>query len=167
MKDLPDTIHILIRERKPVAAVKIGNGFYLLDKEGPLFLRIKEKEVKGVPILTGLKKEDIDKNDPVIHRLMWDAVALGPILEERGLSDFDRLRISRAMGLTLISSKRGISATIGTKDFQTRLDRLRAILKLSSDPRFARLISIDLSYANQAIMRLRKGKESKKQWGKG
>lgn len=166
-KDLPDTLRIIIQERKPVAAVEIGTDYYFLDERGVLFLRIKEKETKGIPILTGLKKEDVDKNDPVINRLMWDAVTIGPLLKERGLSDFTRLRINRASGLTLISPERGISATIGAKDFGTRLDRLRTILGLSSDPRLAQLISIDLSYANQAIIRLQKEKEPKTQWGKG
>lgn len=166
-KDLPDTLRIIIHERKPVAAVEIGTNYYFLDGKGVLFLRIKEKETRGIPILTGLKKEDVDKNDPVINRLMWDAVNIGPLLNERGLSDFNRLRINRASGLTLFSTKRGISATIGAKDFGTRLDRLRTILGLSSDPRFAQLIFVDLSYADQAIIRLQKEKKPKTQWGKG
>lgn len=166
-KGLPDTLHIRIRDRKPVAAVEIGNDFYFLDEKGALFLRTQGREVKGMPILTGMEKKDVDKEDPVILELMWDAVGLGPLLEARGLSDFNRFRISRTSGLTLISPVRRISAKIGAKDFLTRLDRLRTIISLSSDPRLSRLISIDLSYAHQAILRLRTRKEFKTQWGKG
>jgi cell division protein FtsQ len=166
-KHLPDTIRITINERVPVAVVEIENAYYLLDKKGALFLRIKDKEARGLPILTDLKKKDVEKNNPFIRQLIWDAVALGPLLKDRGLSDFNRFRIAEASGLTMISQRRGISATIGIKDFTTRLDRLRDILRLSSDPRFARLISIDLSFTDQAIMRLKNAKEPKAKRGKG
>ena len=165
-KELPNGLDIRLTERKPMVVVEVGEGAYLMDHQGELFLRVKKEEARGFLLLTGLNREDIERSDPLIQRLMWDAVGLQPYLKDKGLDEFECIRIQRGTGLTLISPARGISAIIGTHDFQNRLDRLKTVMRLNDDPRFARLISIDLRYGNQAVMRIRENKESTIQ-GKG
>jgi len=166
-KGFPDALEIKIEERKPIAAVDLGNDCYLMDRKGEIFLRVPRDEAKEYPLLTGLNEGDIKRNDPVISRLMGDAVGLVSRLKEMGLDDFDSIFINRVSGITMVSQSREISVNIGKEEFETRLDRLRAILGLESYSRLARPVSIDLSFTKQAIIRIRQEKESHIQWGKG
>jgi cell division protein FtsQ len=167
-KVFPDKVDIKVEERKPIAAIDMGRYFYLMDIKGEVFLRLNDEEAKGYLIIKGLREEDLEKDDQTVQRFIWDAIALFPLLVERGLEDFDCIEINRYSGLTLISRSRGISVNIGQEEFERRLDRLRTILGLNSHQRFKQIVSIDLSFPNQAIIRInQQEKESQVCWGKG
>lgn len=57
-RDIPDKIHVTIREHRALAVVDLGRKF-LLDDEGSIFKEVAPPEADNLPVITGLRYADI------------------------------------------------------------------------------------------------------------
>lgn len=55
-RELPDTVHVLVEERRPVAVVAL-ESLYAVDAGGELFKRVRAGDRLDLPVITGLARE--------------------------------------------------------------------------------------------------------------
>jgi cell division septal protein FtsQ len=106
-RELPDTIHIRVRERIPIAIVELNRPYYL-DEEGEIFKPVEFSDVVRVPVVRGLPVSDIDFGDP------WRSQLFTAVMEVLNssragqdaipLRALHRIDVDREMGLTLYAS---------------------------------------------------------------
>lgn len=115
-RELPDAIHIRIKERVPIAIVDLnrparlagesvaGRLFYL-DEEGEIFKPVESSDKARVPVVTGLALSDIDFNDQSRSRLfrsVMEVLHLSRLHQNViPLHALHRIHVDRAMGLTV------------------------------------------------------------------
>jgi cell division protein FtsQ len=103
-RELPDAIHVRIKERVPIAIVDLDRLFYL-DEEGEIFKSVESSDKARVPVVTGLALSDIDFDNQSRSRLF------GAVIEVLRLSRLHqnviplhalhRIQVDREMGLTV------------------------------------------------------------------
>lgn len=115
-RELPDAIHIRVKERVPIAIVDLnqpvrlasesvsGRLFYL-DEDGEIFKPVESSDKVRAPVVTGLSLSDIDFNDPWRSRLFRAVMKV--LCSSRvdknviPLHALHRIDVDREMGLTL------------------------------------------------------------------
>ncbi|MGD8758582.1 MAG: FtsQ-type POTRA domain-containing protein, partial [Deltaproteobacteria bacterium] len=111
-RKLPDSIHIRVRERAPVAILKLNRLFYL-DETGQVFKSVEPSDQVRVPVVTGLKVSDIDLNGQghsPVFKAMMEVLHLsrlhGSILP---LDAIHNIHADPEMGLTLCGFEKGLA----------------------------------------------------------
>ena len=79
-RELPDKLVVAIVEREPAALVQLG-ALYFVDKRGEIFTRAPVHGEAGLPVLTGLRWDDLAPDAPaerlaIAKRLIRGAIAL-------------------------------------------------------------------------------------------
>ena len=108
-RTLPDTIHIRVNERVPIAIVDLDRLFYL-DEKGDIFKPVESSDKARVPIVSGLALLDFDFEDPWrsgLFRSVMEVLRLSRRHENvMQLHMLHRIHVDRDMGLTLFASLR-------------------------------------------------------------
>ncbi|UCG80477.1 MAG: FtsQ-type POTRA domain-containing protein [Desulfobacterales bacterium] len=104
---LPDTIHIRVKERVPIAIVDLDRLFYV-DERGEIFKPVESSDRVRVPVVTGLSLSGIEIED------LWSSPLLLAVMEVLRLSRhhedtipcyaLHRVHVDREMGVTLYAS---------------------------------------------------------------
>ena len=118
-RELPDAIHIQVRERVAIAIVDLsrparlaaheGAGvwtkLFYLDESGEIFKPVDPSDKVRVPVVTGLALSDIDFNDESrsrFFRAAMEVLRLSRFHQEAiPLQTFERVHVDRETGLTL------------------------------------------------------------------
>lgn len=118
-RELPDAIHIQVKERVPIAIVDLsrpgrlaaqeGAGvaarLFYVDEGGEIFKPVHPSEKVRVPVVTGLALSDIDFNDESRSRLFraaMEVLRLNRFHQEIiPRHAFERIHVDRETGLTL------------------------------------------------------------------
>lgn len=121
-RELPDAIHIRVKERIPIAIVDLnrpallagheragiaGRLFYV-DEEGEIFKPVESSDKVRVPVVTGLALSDIDFNDESrsrVFRAVIEVLRLSRFYQNViSLHALERIHVDRETGLTLYAS---------------------------------------------------------------
>jgi cell division protein FtsQ len=130
-RKLPDSIHIRVRERAPVAILKLNRLFYL-DETGQVFKSVEPSDQVRVPVVTGLKVSDIDLNGQghsPVFKAMMEVLHLsrlhGSILP---LDAIHNIHADPEMGLTLCGFEKGLAIKLGFDEYESKFNRLRDMM---------------------------------------
>ena len=152
-RELPDAIHIRIKERGPIAIVDLNRParlasqpacqLFYLDEEGEIFKPVESSDKVRVPVVTGLALSDIDFNDQSgfrLFRAVMEVLRLSRLHQNViPLHALHRIHVDREMGLTLYTflAPCSLSATpdcapafTGKTDRQTPGSRNAVTIKL-------------------------------------
>ena len=104
MRQLPDTVHVLVNEHVPVALVTLGD-LYLVDSQGHAFKKVEPKDQVDLPLLTGVDREAYVRDPMKAAEGFREALALAHAYEVSGAGQYGRLSEVRrvADGLTLVT----------------------------------------------------------------
>jgi len=125
----PDGIRIVIQERKPMALIHLGRLYYV-DVNGEIFHEASGRERAAYPIVTGIRREDVENKERKAYMLLQKALQLlkmtqgNKILPYRSIS---QVHLDRAVGLLLYTTKKGTEIRLGFGDFERKLQRLSKI----------------------------------------
>ena len=182
-RELPDAIHIQVKEHVPIAITELGEFFYI-GEEGEIFGPVVSSDQALFPWVTGLKS-DLDMDDP------WRSRLFGEVMEILRLSRSHRdvapfyvlhgIHVDKEMGVTLYAafpqpnpdetgeyvpvlgeksdqssngSPSPIAIKIGFGDYASKYDRLRQIIShLSEEGVPSGLVSIDLNDADRVVVK--------------
>jgi len=128
-RELPGTIRIAVREREPIALIHLGRLYYI-DANGVVFDEARGRDKAAYPILTGVRREDLEKGEAKTRRLVQAAIHLleisrrSPVLPYRSIS---QIHLDRAVGLLVYTMERGIEVRMGFGDFERKLSRLSRV----------------------------------------
>ncbi len=182
MREIPDKIHILIKEHAPLAVVDLGRKFLISDKS----ILFKEKEVsdpENLPLIRGLRYSDIkipgeltrfriEKNSPLkgtgTGRAVYRQTEMNPLdavmeILHLGLNKgsvlpngrIKQIRVDKDIGLTLYPADTVREIRIGYHEYSNKYAVLRKIFKYIKNEKikhFADFDSIDLNNLNRVVL---------------
>lgn len=130
-RELPDAIHIHIKEQVPVAVVELNRPFFL-SEQGEIFKPVEPSERTDVPVVTGLRLSDIDPDSPGHSRALeaiMEVIRLtrlhGSVLPSHSLHS---VHADPEMGLTLFGFPNRMAIKLGFEDYESKFDRLRDMI---------------------------------------
>lgn len=144
-RELPSTLMIDVVEREPACTVAFG-ALYLADGDGYVFKRATAEEAAGLPVVTGIVRDDyVAQPDRAREQLRqalraiaaWRASAARPPLGE--------VHVDRIAGVTLYTD-RGVGVRLGVVDdtLPARLARYDAVAgALDGGGEQARVVYVD------------------------
>lgn len=147
---LPGGLSIEIKEREPFAILKTGRLFYL-DRGGKPFKALDEGDAAGYPVITGLSKEEIERDEPARDALMkcfeFIETEAGGWPKELAISE---IMLSSSHGITVLSDN--VAVKIGFGEYKVKTERLKRVLDdLTAKGKTAEYI--DLTYTGQVVVR--------------
>jgi len=159
IREWPNRIAIVVREREPFALVNAG-GLHWVDAEGVVLGPLPALVVPPGPILSGVEVERMQPG----ARLPSDRLAQGlQFLRElhRGQAPLaealSEVNLAQPDGLVLYTMD-GIEVRLGSERWEERLARLEALLGNLSESVGAPIGSIDLRFRDLVVLKPRGGR---------
>lgn len=152
-REFPRRVLVEIEERTPKAIVAAGKLYYV-DGDGVLFKEVGEKEDVNFPILTGLRREDLATPDPAIRRRIRDAMRVSDLMT-RDSHTLSEIHFDAPDRLVLYTVNFPVALRMGWGDWDEKIRRLDRVLTLWKEKE-ARLVSLDVSFRDQVVARLRR-----------
>jgi cell division protein FtsQ len=125
-RELPGRLVLDVSERKPVALVKQGGGFYLMDAEGYVFKRLSRGDDVDLAIITGVQLKDSPRS-----ALLYEALALLDMIAVSGQDDLlgrvSEVSVDEVFGLSVLTD-RGLYLKLGTDQYADKLRQLEIVL---------------------------------------
>jgi cell division protein FtsQ len=155
-RDLPNGIHIRIKEHQPLAVLDLGRKF-LINSSGEIFKEMAASDPDQLPIINGLEFSDIntrDKPRSIPFNAVMSVLELGQKCKSvLPCKLIKKIQVDREMGLTIYAFDRIKEIKIGYNDYPTKYDRLNNILvHLKELPGLSHLESIDLNNLNRIVV---------------
>jgi cell division protein FtsQ len=159
MRFLPNHLRVDIRERVPVAFVRMGSSPELIDASGVVMNMPATKGDWSFPVITGmLDSEPLSTRAPRMKRYMelmaeFESDGYSKDLEEVDLSDPEDLKISVSDSGSIILIHLGTSSFLDNyKLFKSHLQEWRQ--------QYSNLKEVDLRYSGQVILNPGSGAEN-------
>jgi len=145
-RHFPGTVEVEIVEHRPRAQVQLGAS-YLVDDLGRAFKRTGPGDPADLPLITGLSREDWNKDRAAAQVRLYQALQLVDAWREEGLppASLAQVRVDADAGLTAVARQGGSSQEIrlGERDFRLKLRRLVRVRSALAQ-RGERAVRIDL-----------------------
>ena len=153
-KLIPNSLFIVLSERRPYVFLKIEDSFYLIDEQ----LRPIQKNSASQPIpsfvLTGIKREKINLGQPIDSiglqqgRELLNLVQASQLL----LDQFTELDVADPLNLKLKLRDPPLIIQLGHNDYLEKIKTFESVYPHLQQSKKS-LRSIDLRYQNRAIVR--------------
>jgi len=162
----PNSLHLQIQERDPVALVQIGEELLYVDRQGMLFKPLSPGDPHNFPVITGLKPEQFRQPAGA----MPEVVALTfQLLEELkktppplNLENISEVHVDLERGFTLYANGVGSALDIGLKDYSEKLQKFAQLWPvLVQKGLMAKVWRINLTYPKRALVTLKGGEDNK------
>jgi cell division protein FtsQ len=151
-REFPGRIIIEVEERVPRAIVALRRLYYV-DSDGVLFKEVGPGENVKYPLLTGLRAEELTTANPGIRRRIQDAIRLGELMARRSHS-LSEIHFDAPDRLVVYTTDFPIALRMGWGDWEEKMMRMERLMSLWKGNE-ARLGSLDMSYRDQVVARLR------------
>jgi cell division protein FtsQ len=152
-REFPRRITIDVEERTPRAIVAIGKLYYV-DADGVVFTEVKAGDKMNYPMLTGLSVEQLTAPEPTMRKRLQEAMRLGELMAQRAHA-LSEIHFDQADQLIVYTAERAMALRMGWSDWEDKLARLERLLALWKGNE-ARLASLDVSFRDQIVARLRR-----------
>lgn len=144
-KELPDRLHILIREAEPFALLDMKGRLFIVDEKGRMLEELKDSLIPFLPVISGNpfgKKE-----------VFSEAINLAGAIKEVGLlAKKDHIEIIAYKPQEMAVNLDGIVVKVGTGEYREKLVRLME-LEEEIKGRNIPLDYIDLRFANRIVVK--------------
>ncbi|GMR04956.1 MAG: FtsQ-type POTRA domain-containing protein [Thermodesulfobacteriota bacterium] len=148
---LPDTLSFEIKERRPVAIVKMDR-LYVMDSHGIIFKKLSPGDAVDLPVVTGL---DDSASGPGEGDYVAGLMRLISLLEQRkgfNADNISEINVDPLYGFTLSTLDEGVRLRLGTTGFEERLKRFERILELRKGS-LRGIRSMDLDSDREVVVR--------------
>lgn len=152
-RDFPRRVVIEVEERTPKAIVALGRLYYV-DADGVLFKEVSAGEAVNVPLLTGLRAEQLAKANPALRGKIQDAVRLGDLMAKDSHT-LSEIHFDESGRLVVYTTAFPVALKLGWGDWDAKLKRLDRVLALWKGNE-ERLASLEMTFNDQVVVRLRK-----------
>jgi cell division protein FtsQ len=131
-RQLPSGLRIEVTERQ-AAAVAALSGLYLIDQDGHPFKRATMDEAEGLPVLTGIEREQYAGLREATEAAYREALGLlDEYYRRTGRPMLSEIAIDPRFGFTLYFLEGGAEVRIGRGNYSEKLARLDQILEAVS-----------------------------------
>lgn len=152
-REFPGRVVIEVEEREPKAIVAIGRLYYV-DADGVVFKEVGPEESVSFPMLTGLAREELRGGGPDVRRRIRDALRLSELMTERSRT-LSEIHFDAPDRLVVYTTALPLALHVGSGDWEAKLERLDRVLSLWKGNE-EKLISLDASFRDQVVARLRR-----------
>jgi cell division septal protein FtsQ len=152
-RDFPRRIVIEVEERTPKAIVALGQLYYV-DADGVVFKEVGAGENVNFPLLTGLRTEQLAKANPALRGKIQDAVRLADLMA-KDAHTLSEIHFDESDRLVVYTTAFPVALKMGWGEWDAKLKRLDRVLALWKGNE-ERLASLDASFNNQVVARVRK-----------
>lgn len=144
-KELPDGIHILMKEAEPFALLDLKGRLFLLDEKGKMLEELKDSKVPFLPVISG---------DPFSDREAFaESMTLVRAIKKTGfLSRRDHIEIIARKRDELAMNADGTVIKIGSGEYEEKLGRLTE-LEEEIKRRHIPVDYVDLRFASKVIVK--------------
>lgn len=149
-REFPGTIRINLVERIPEAIVDYGDSFYLVDGEGVIIERVRERGGHLLPVITGVDLSESRLGERSYSKGLSEGLALLRFLKDKGHGIEDvELVANKPDELTLNLAGRQLK--VGSGNYQEKFNRLNEIDR-ELKRRGVLASSIDLRFTGKVIV---------------
>jgi cell division protein FtsQ len=155
---LPDRVVVQVREHRPIAILAVADespGLYYLAANGRIFAPVATGDVRDLPFVTGLTRNDLAGSDAFGPRAVRRALALlRRAARHPAVGTVSELHVDREAGLTLMPVRPALPIEIGWGEYDAKLARLTEVLPLWSG-REAELRNVTCVFGDDVDVRTR------------
>ena len=155
-REFPSRIIIDVEERTPKAIVAVRKLYYV-DSDGTVFKEVAPGENVRFPLLTGLRAEDVMTANQSVRRRIQDAMRLADLMAQRSHS-LSEIHFDAPDRLVVYTTTYPVALHMGWGEWEEKLERMERLLGLWKGHE-ERLASLDMSFRNQVVARLRHVKQ--------
>jgi cell division protein FtsQ len=155
-REFPRRVVIEVEERKPKAIVAMGRLYYV-DSDGIVFKEVGEGESIEFPLLTGLRPEELTRADLAIRSRIRDAIRLGELMAKDSHT-LSEIHFESSDRFVVYTTAYPVALRMGSGEWEGKLQRLDRVLTLWKGHE-NRLASLDMSFRDQVVARLRKARQ--------
>lgn len=152
-REFPRRITIDVEERTPKAIVAVRKLYYV-DADGVLFKEVIAGDNLNFPMLTGLSAEELTAPDAATRKRIAEAVKLAQLMGQRSHSPSE-IHFDAPDKLVVYTTGHPVALRMGWGDWEAKVAHLEQLLALWKGNE-KRLASLDLSYRDQIVARLRR-----------
>ena len=127
---LPGTILVQITERKPAALVAVGDTL-LVTSQGEPFKRVEPGDPVDLPLVTGLRPDDLTEDHEGATRTIRRAIDLAAEYEASSLSrrsPLEEVHVSPEGTFTLVVGRSATELVLGGPPFRRKLDQAARVV---------------------------------------
>ena len=127
---LPGTILVQITERKPAALLAVGDTL-LVTSQGEPFKRVEPGDPVDLPLVTGLRPDDLTEDHEGATRTIRRAIDLAAEYEASSLSrrsPLEEVHVSPEGTFTLVVGRSATELVLGGPPFRRKLDQAARVV---------------------------------------
>jgi cell division protein FtsQ len=153
-REFPRRVVIEVEERQAKAVAALGKLYYV-DRDGFIFKAVEEGERTDLPLLTGLKQDDLRTPTSFATRQrIQEALGLNDLMGKDAFA-LSEIHFLPQEGLVVYPVGRRVALSMGAGNWEDKIKRLERVLALWKGNE-DRLAVLDLSFRNQVVARMRK-----------
>ncbi len=149
-RKLPDTVMIEVRERRPLAIVKMKD-FYVMDESGEVFKKLAPVDHLDLPVVTGIGMEGVGGRDGYMEPLkrLFASLQRGGALN---LDNVSEIHYDPVYGFSLYTLDRGLKVELGSSDFERGIRLFERLCTLKGGV-LNGVQAVDVRKAGEAVVR--------------
>lgn len=151
----PKTLILTVTLNEPRLLLNVDQ-YYYLGKSGKIYKKVERADSKDFPILSGLKREEIEANPNRAREVFAQSLQLLELYEKSELArriGLSEIHYDPLVGFEIFPEKKKTKIIFGSKDFEAKISRLeRTLEELQKINRSFALI--DLNYEGKVILKL-------------
>jgi len=155
-RDFPRRVVIDVEERTPKAIVGAGKLYYI-DADGVVFKEVDSGENIKYPMLTGIYAKALLSGDRIARKRMREALRLADLMEQRAHT-LSEIHFEAPDLVVVYPTQFPVAWRLGWGDWEAKIARLERLLGLWKGNE-ARLASLDMSFRDQVVARVRGKKD--------
>ncbi len=160
----PNSLHLTIQERDPVALVQFGEELLYMDRQGMIFKPLSPGDPHNFPVITGLTPEQFKHPAGESPEVVAQTFQLMDVLKATApplnLENISEIHVDLERGFTLYANGVGVALDLGLKDYSEKLQKFVELWPaLVHRGLVAKVGRINLTYPRRVLVTL-KGMEA-------
>jgi cell division protein FtsQ len=160
----PNSLHLAIQERDPVALVQFGEELLYMDRQGMIFKPLSPGDPHNFPVITGLTPEQFRHPAGNLPEVVAQTFQLMDILKTTtpplNLENISEIHIDLERGFSLYANGVGVALDLGFQDYPEKLQKFAQLWPvLVQKGLLTKVGRINLNYPRRALVTL-KGMEA-------
>ena len=123
----PNSLHLKVQERDPVALVQFGEELLYMDRQGMIFKPLSPGDPHNFPVITGLTAEQFRHPAGDLPEVVTQAFQLMDVLKNTppplNLENISEIHVDLERGFTLYANGVGVALDLGLQEYSEKLQK--------------------------------------------
>lgn len=160
-REIPERIHIMIKEHTPFAVVDLGRKF-LLNDQGRIFKEHKSSDPQHLPLVTGIVYSDISLGHDALTPAMDAVIQVLRMSRAKNCvisyTDIKKIQHDQEIGLEIHVGETHRTIKMGHAPYEDKYQRLKQLLPhIRRNSKWRQFETIDVNNPNRIVVKLGKG----------